>query len=154
MKKIISLLLIAFMAIGVNAGNDNKTTAPYKVGDYYNDGTKEGIVFVVYDGGIHGKIVSLDESEKEWTVSDIFNNSIGAKAKGGGMGNMNKIRKQYKWKKKYPAFAWCVSLGKNWYLPAIDELLLMLTLYLLMGFSLHLKNLFFYDSNSKHFLLF
>ena len=53
MKKILSLLLVAFMAIGVNAGNGNKTVTggPYKVGDYYNDGTKEGIVFVVYDGG-------------------------------------------------------------------------------------------------------
>ena len=74
MKKILSILLVAFMAIGVNAGNGSKTRGPYKVGDYYNDGTKEGIVFVVYDGGYHGKIVSLDEGKEKWAVDSAIDN--------------------------------------------------------------------------------
>ena len=47
MKKILSFLLVALMAIGVNAGNDDKTSGPYRIGDYYNDGVNEGIVFQV-----------------------------------------------------------------------------------------------------------
>ena len=126
MKKILSLLLIALMAIGVNAGNGNRTVtgAPYKVGDYYNDGTKEGIVFQVSDDGMHGKIVSLDESKNvPWAVEGVIeNNATGATSGGDGMSNMNKIRMQPDWKTNYPAFAWCASLGNGWYLPAVDEL--------------------------------
>ena len=124
MKKILSILLVAFMAIGVNAGNGNKTVTggPYKVGDYYNDGAKEGIVFVVYDGGYHGKIVSVDESNEQWAVDAVDQNATHATSKGGGMGNMNKIKKLPNWKSNYPAFAWCASLGEGWYLPAFDEL--------------------------------
>ena len=126
MKKILSILLVAFMAIGVNAGNGNKTVTggPYKVGDYYNDGTKEGIVFVVYDGGYHGKIVSVDESKEMWAEDAVYQNATHATSGGGGMGNMNKIKKLPNWKTNYPAFAWCASLGEGWYLPAVDELLL------------------------------
>ena len=126
MKKILSLLLIALMAIGVNAGNGNRTVTgvPYKVGDYYNDGIKEGIVFVVYDGGYHGKIVSIDESRELWVGETVCENVTAATSKGDGMGNMNKIKRQPNWKTNYPAFAWCASLGDGWYLPAVDELLL------------------------------
>ena len=38
----------------------------YKVGDYYNENGKEGIVFDVWDNGRYGKIVSLDEAELSW----------------------------------------------------------------------------------------
>ena len=124
MKKILYLLLLALMAIGVNAGNGNKTLngGPYKVGDYYNDGTKEGIVFVVYDGGYHGKIVSVDESFEQWAVSAVWQIATHATSKGEGMDNMRKIMKQPNWRRNYPAFAWCASLGEGWYLPAFDEL--------------------------------
>ena len=122
MKKILSLLLVVLMAIGVNAGNGNKPRGPYKVGDYYSDGTKEGIVFVVYDGGYHGKIVSVDESFEQWAVSAVWQIATHATSKGEGMDNMRKIMKQPNWRRNYPAFAWCASLGEGWYLPAFDEL--------------------------------
>ena len=128
MKKLFSFFVIALMAIGVNAGNGNNGTTvtggPYKVGDYYNDGIKEGIVFEVYDGGWHGKIVSLDYSREHWAVDAVSLNATGATAMAGGMSNMNKIKKLPNWKQNYPAFAWCASLGNGWYLPAKDELLL------------------------------
>ena len=38
-----------------------RTSAPYQVGDYYNDGVKDGIVFEVSEGGMHGKIISMRE---------------------------------------------------------------------------------------------
>ena len=128
MKKLFSFFVIALMAIGVNAANGDKgitaTGGPYKVGDYYNDGTKEGIVFEVYDGGWHGKIVSLDYSEEKWAIFSVFENRTGATAMASGMSNMNKIKKFPNWKVNYPAFAWCASLGSDWYLPAVDELVL------------------------------
>ena len=112
------------MAIGVNAGNGNKPRGPYKVGDYYNDGAKEGIVFVVYDGGYHGKIVSLEFSQEMWAISAVYENKTGATSESDGMSNMKKIKSLPGWRTNYPAFAWCASLGDGWYLPAVDELLL------------------------------
>ena len=45
-----------------------QTAAPvkkkYNVGDYYDDGKKEGIVFEVSEDGNHGKIISLVQSER------------------------------------------------------------------------------------------
>lgn len=38
----------------------------YKIGDYYDDGKHRGVVFQVFDGGMHGKIVSLDQALLEW----------------------------------------------------------------------------------------
>ena len=129
MKKLFSFFVIALMAIGVNAGNGDKGTTvtggPYKVGDYYNDGTKEGIVFEVYDGGWHGKIVSLDYSIEKWAVEAVYENRrTDATSTTDGMSNMNNIEELPKWKVNYPAFAWCASLGSDWYLPAVDELVL------------------------------
>ena len=38
----------------------------YQIGDYYNRNGKQGVVFEVWDGGRHGKIVSLDETSATW----------------------------------------------------------------------------------------
>ena len=124
MKKIFSFLFVVIMAIGVNAGNDNKdvTEAPYKVGDYYNDGTKEGVVFVVSDDGMHGKIVSLGECKVMWSNQRPMNKTVGAKSADNGMSNMNKVKEQADWETFFPAFVWCASMGEGWYLPAKDEM--------------------------------
>lgn len=114
MKKIFVLSFMALIAFAVNA------QGPYKVGDYYNDGTKEGIVFEVDSSGMHGKIVSLDFSEAKWATCQ---DRLCASSMLAGMSNMNKVKKEISWKNNYPAFAWCASLGDSWYLPAIDELL-------------------------------
>ncbi len=97
----------------------------YKIGDYYDDGRKRGVVFEVSEDGKHGKIVSLEESQDvfEWSsdvdeqcrridLSDMFD----------GTNNMRRIKQIPKWHYKYPAFAWCIDLGDEWYLPAIGEL--------------------------------
>ena len=106
----------------------------YKVGDSYNKNGKEGIVFYVDESGEHGKIVSLQVTEKPWAVNNgllfnIFNPSdkrIGADSRTDGIANMQVIQTVKDWQKKYPAFAWCASLGEGWYLPAIWELDLLL----------------------------
>ena len=102
-----------------------KTSAPYKVGDYYNDGTKEGVVFEVSADGKHGKIVSMTQSASnlQWS-SDVTEQKrlIGADSETDGAANMAKVKARPDWQSKYPAFKWCTDLGDGWYLPAIEEL--------------------------------
>ena len=100
-------------------------TKTYKVGDYYDDGKKQGVVFEVTADGKHGKIVSLTESKEalQWTdVGIVIKRLIGADDKYNGANNMAKVQQIVGWREKYPAFAWCADLGEGWYLPAIEEL--------------------------------
>ena len=96
----------------------------YKIGDYYDDGKKQGVVFEVTADGQHGKIVSLTESSERlmWSKGGEWKRLIGADDKHNGANNMSKVRKIAGWREKYPAFAWCADLGEGWYLPAIEEL--------------------------------
>ena len=97
----------------------------YKVGDYYNDGKKEGVVFWITDGGKHGKIVSLTESSSpfHWSLDKYEQKRlIGADDKNNGANNMAKVKQIPDWESKYPSFKWCADLGEGWYLPAIEEL--------------------------------
>ena len=97
----------------------------YSVGDYYNDGVREGVVFEVSADGRHGKIVSMEQSVKklEW-ASDAaeYKRLIGANSETNGVANMAKVRAISGWRDKYPAFKWCADLGEGWYLPSIEEL--------------------------------
>ena len=105
------------------------TTAPYKVGDYYNDGTKEGIVFQIDTDGSHGKIVSLPQSSLRlaWAQEAALTTSVGAKSKSDGNANQSKVTSRAGWQEQYPAIAWCCALGEGWFLPSEEELLLILT---------------------------
>ena len=96
------------------------SSAPYVVGDYYYDGTKEGLVFDVWDGGNSGKIVSIKEGCATW--SDDFSVTTNAIDADDGKINMSIIKTISDWETKYPAFKWCADLGDDWYLPAINEL--------------------------------
>ncbi|MBQ3208827.1 MAG: PEGA domain-containing protein [Alistipes sp.] len=100
------------------------TSASYKVGDYYNDGTKEGVVFEVSDNGRSGKIVSMIQSTEKirWASDDVKYKQIGTNSQNNGVVNMNIVKAIDGWESKYPAFKWCTDLGEGWYLPAKDEL--------------------------------
>ena len=99
-----------------------KTSAPYKVGDYYNDGVKDGIVFEVSAGGKHGKIISIAKPlvKLRWSTVEIY--GVSAKSKSNGAKNMEKIKLLDNWQSRYPAAKWCSDLGEGWYLPSINEL--------------------------------
>ncbi|MBE6192937.1 MAG: TIR domain-containing protein [Rikenellaceae bacterium] len=98
----------------------------YNVGDYYNDGVREGVVFEVSGDGHHGKIVSMNQSVDEllWTC-DVNAQSvlIGTSSETDGAENMAKVMAISGWRDKYPAFAWCADLGEGWYLPSKEELI-------------------------------
>ncbi len=94
----------------------------YKVGDYYNDGTKEGIVFWVSAFGMHGRIVSLDEALLTWCAEEQYENIVtGAFDEFDGKANTDKIMARAD-RAAYPAFVWCRKKGRDWYLPALEEL--------------------------------
>lgn len=109
---------------------DYQTTAPYDIGDYYNENGKEGIVFEVWDGGQHGKIVSMDETRAAWDRrvewSDAKHKHINgtrtyADSENDGKANTDKIMARSD-RDYFPAFTWCRTKGDSWYLPAISEL--------------------------------
>ena len=101
------------------------TSAPYAVGDYYNDGKKEGVVFEVWDNGNSGKIVSMTQSAStlQWSSDETEQKHfVGADNQTDGAVNMAIIKAISGWESKYPAFKWCANLGEGWYLPAKEEL--------------------------------
>lgn len=100
----------------------------WKVGDYYNVDGRKGVVFWVDETGKHGKIVSLDQAEKQWCTDAEYEKDLTdiASDEYDGMKNLQSIKKISDWRNKYPAFAWCADHGDGWYLPAIKELELLL----------------------------
>jgi TonB family protein len=101
------------------------TSGPYKVGSYFNNGQKEGVVFWIDKSGKQGKILSLTESSNclKWTIDAADQKRlIGADDYSNGANNMAKVMQIENWQNKYPAFKWCADLGEGWYLPAPFEL--------------------------------
>lgn len=106
------------------SGSPIVTPKTYRVGDYYNENGKEGVVFEVDATGRHGKIVGMKQEELLWCTYEEYKKgvAIGATDRTDGMKNMQTIRRIAGWREKYPAFAWCAGQGDGWYLPAIEEL--------------------------------
>ena len=94
----------------------------YDIGYYYDDGTKQGVVFEVTDDGRHGKIVSLNESHKGLQWASDENEQKRWVQKDFDLNMLDNVRLVEGWHEKYPAFAWCADLGEGWYLPSLDEL--------------------------------
>ena len=99
----------------------------YKVGDCYDDGEKQGVVFDVDITGLHGKIVSFDQAEQPWCTDTQLSKEVvtGASSETDGMDNSAKVLARSD-AEHYSAFVWCRNKGKSWYLPAIEELELLL----------------------------
>ena len=99
----------------------------YKVGDYYNVNGKEGVVFEVWNDGLNGKIVSLDYASLPWSTHEQFlkNIEIGADSDTDGYINTLFVVSRED-SKEYPGFVWCREHGEGWYMPAIEELKLLI----------------------------
>ncbi len=96
----------------------------YKVGDYYDKNGKRGVVFEVTADGLHGKIVSLDQAKLEWDRS-VFCRKLETTSLHDGKANTDIVLARSN-VYKYPAFSWCINKGRDWYLPAVEELSLLL----------------------------
>ncbi len=97
------------------------TTGPYAAGDFWCDGTNQGVVVTVDKNGNYGTIAALADMSDElaWsTVEDITN----AYDELYGPTNMATIAAIDPTYNDYPAFKAAASLGSGWYLPAQKEL--------------------------------
>lgn len=122
-------LLFVFLFSTTIWGQENKK---YFIGDIYNENGIIGIVVKVEEDGLHGMIMSLDETETHWSYDPTkrfdkrFLLATSASDKNNGMKNMETINQIIKEQKLswiwFPAFQWCKNKGEGWYLPAINEL--------------------------------
>lgn len=113
---VITLVLVVWLFS--DKYRDRVTSAPYKVGDYYNENGKQGVVFDVYNSGYNGKIVSLDEEILKWsTITD----RIGVASTTDGRANTDQVMARSN-ANKFSAFVWCRDHGEDWYLPSVEEL--------------------------------
>lgn len=99
------------------------TTGPYAPGDYYCDGTVQGIVVTVDKKGNYGTLCSLiDAGEYQWsTWGDYEWVETGANSETDGMKNQQIIAELEPTYEHYPAFGACAAEGEGWYFPAIRE---------------------------------
>ena len=125
MRRLFVILAVLTAYVGAFAQKSTTTTGKtYKVGDYYNDGVDEGVVFEVFEGGKSGKIVSMTQSKlMHWVeFEQDCNMTVGLTSATDGAVNFAKIKKLDGWQGRFPAFQWCAALGPGWYLPSEREL--------------------------------
>ena len=104
----------------VRLGNNSDNEECYSVGDFYDDGTKQGVVFEVSEDGKHGKIVSLNEALLQWCTYEQYGKYVGANSDFDGKFNTDVVMQSDDCA-EYPAFKWCREQGEEWYLPSEDE---------------------------------
>ena len=92
----------------------------YSVDDFYDDGTKQGVVFEVSEDGKHGKIVSLDEKVFEW--GGHIKTLVGADSPTDGRLNTDIVMQRNDYA-AHLVFRWCREQGEEWYLPSKEELM-------------------------------
>ena len=108
----------------------SSTGKTYKVGDYYNENGKEGVVFYVDESGEHGKIVHLKHGGSGYyaycpgggTSQSYHRQYYGVDSHTDGEINLYRAKKITDWRGKFTHIAYCADLGSGWYLPAINEL--------------------------------
>ncbi len=108
--------------------------ARYELGQLYDFDGLRGIVVELNEERTHGLIVSLDETVVPWST---FRKGELCRAGAGdrmdGERNMQAVADyiaahDLQWE-QFPAFKWCRDKGEGWYLPSIDELLTIGTVY-------------------------
>ena len=127
MKK--QILFIALMLVQIFCGAAMASAQEkYQVGDFYCDDDVMGVVFWVDESGEHGKIVGLYDSPKmHWAGRWHQTTLVKAYDKTDGIANLLRVSIKGSWMQNFPPFGWCEEQGGRWYLPAVDELSLLLS---------------------------
>ena len=103
--------------------------ARYELGQYYNYNGVSGVIVSLNEEHTHGLVVSLDETVVPWST---FRKgefcTVGADNRTSGEENMAAVARYIaehngSWE-QFPAFKWCRDKGEGWFLPSIDELLM------------------------------
>lgn len=135
MKRVLFALCMLTLAVGCGGKTEKKSESTeevaertYSIGDVYRVGDVVGVVFDVTHGGSHGKVLSLDEVELSWAIKSQYYEQIetGALSMVDGKTNTQVIMSRGD-HSAYPAFEWCANYGEGWYLPAIEELMVLYT---------------------------
>lgn len=106
----------------------------YNVGDLYSNDGVVGMVVITTDNGAHGLIMSLDEECLAWCELPRRElKATGATDNDDGVANMAAVERfisenGLSWS-DFPAFEWCRSKGEGWFLPSINELWRLGTVY-------------------------
>lgn len=106
----------------------------YNVGDIYSRDGVTGLVVITTDDGTHGVVMSLDEACLEWcSLPRRDLKKTGADDQKDGAENMRKMEEYIaanglSWR-DFPAFEWCLAKGGGWYLPSVNEVWLLGTVY-------------------------
>lgn len=103
----------------------------FEVGDLYDFNGLKGIVCQVGEDGQHGLLLSLDEIYLHWSEFRKPNLRVERlDDRSSGEANMAKLAaaianpaNKLTWE-EFPAFKWCRDKGEGWYLPSIDEMLM------------------------------
>ena len=100
----------------------------YKVGDYYSDGNKEGVVFYVADNGLHGLIVSMTQSPYplQWARNEKLQKRWFNLKSEKGAQNTHIAMSEPENRGYLEAFKWCTDMGEDWFLPSWQQLKILL----------------------------
>lgn len=107
----------------------------YKVGDFFQNDTLQGIVFFTTAGGSTGLMVSLEETLLSWCVENHINEETGATNPYDGWNNTNILMDNYDLF-YYPVIRWSYLKNtwnlvyydhrhitrKQWYVPSSNEM--------------------------------
>ena len=112
-------------------GGEEPDLPTYSVGDFYQKGGVEGVVFQTHSGGAHGKLLSLDETHAVWCDDLHAHVATEATNRNNGWSNANIIRDNFDLS-GFPAVGWGVAKNdllvgeqltfRHWYVPSSNEL--------------------------------
>lgn len=118
------LLSVPYSYFSNEAGKIENDSIHY-VGEFFGG----GLVYYIYDGGLHGLIISLADVHSSCQWSNIFNLLIGSSAQSiwNGLGNTNAIIAQAGFVSGAAKYCHDYNAGgfTDWYLPSIVEVILM-----------------------------
>ena len=103
--------------------SDAQQAEGYTIGDTIIVEGQKGVIFYLDESRKHGKVMSIESSEKQWCTREEYLEHRDTKTTDDkdGMSNMNKIQQIPDWASRYPAFNWCAKRGKGWYLPTTED---------------------------------